>query len=214
MNGDSACAGAIISIFSSAFTRLCAWRALVALRLEAVDIALQMLDRALLLHIRALLQRELLRAQHFELRVVAAVALDLLVLQMQRDVADRIEEFAVVRDHDQRAWITVQPVFEPDDRVQIQVIGRFVEQQQIRAAHQRLREIQTHAPAAREAADRLAGLVEREAEAEQQRFGACGRGVAVGVGESRVCFAFGRAVMRSGGRGNRGFDRAQGRVAV
>ena len=58
------------------------------LGLEAVDVALQMLDGFLLLFIRALLQRNLLRTQDFELRVVAAVALDLLVLEVQCDIAD------------------------------------------------------------------------------------------------------------------------------
>ena len=83
------------------------------------------------------------------------------------------------------------------------MVGRFVEQQQVGAAHQRLREVQAHAPAAREAADRLARLFQREAEAEQQGFGARGRGVAVGVGECGVRFAFGRAVVRGGGGGDR-----------
>ncbi len=66
------------------------------LRLEAVDEALQVGDRALLLLERALLERQLLRAQDLELRVVAAVAFDLEVLDMQRHIADRIEEFAIV----------------------------------------------------------------------------------------------------------------------
>jgi len=184
------------------------------LRLEAVDEALQMLDGLALLLISALLQRQLLRALHFELRVVAAVPLDLLVFQMQRNIADRIEKFAVVRDHDQRARIAMQPVFEPDDGVEVQVVGRFVEQQQIRAAHQCLGEIQAHAPAARETAHARACLVEREAEAEQQCFGARRRRVAVGVGERGVRFGFGRAVMRGGRRRDACFDRAQRRIAV
>ena len=66
------------------------------------------------------------------------------------------------------------------------MVGRFVEQQQVGAAHQRLRQVQPHAPAAREAATRLARLFEREAQAEQQRLGARARGVAVGVGERGV----------------------------
>ncbi len=108
----------------------------------------------------------------------------------------------------------MQPVFQPDDCVEIQVVGRFVEQQQVGAAHQRLRQIQPHAPAAREAADRLARLFEREAEAEQQSLGAGGRGVAVGVGERGMRFAFRGAVMRGRGFGDACFDGAQGSVAV
>src|SRR3989442_312079 len=52
------------------------------------------------------------------------------------------------------------------------MVGRLVEEQQIRAAHQRLREIEAHAPAAREARDRPVGLIGAEAQAEGQRVGA------------------------------------------
>ena len=61
---------------------------------------------------------------------------------------DRIEKFAIVRYQQQRALIATQPRFEPHDGVQIQMVRRFVEQQQIGTAHQRLRQIQAHAPAA------------------------------------------------------------------
>lgn len=173
-----------------------------------------MFDRAPLLLIRALLQGDLLGAQDFELRIVAAVALDLLLLQMQRDIAHRIEKFAVVRNHDQRARIAMQPVFEPDDGVEVQVVGRLVEQQQVGAAHQRLSQVQAHAPAAGEACHRQARLLEREAQAEQQRFGARRGGIAVGVGKGRVCFAFRGAVVCGGGGSNRCLDGAQRGVAV
>jgi hypothetical protein len=174
--------------------------------LEAVDKALQMLDRLLLLLIGALLQCELLGPQDLELRVIAAIALDLTVLQMQRNIAHRIEELAVMRDHDERTRIAVQPVFEPDDCIEVEVVRRFVEQQQVRTAHQRLREIQPHAPAARKAAHARARLFEREAKAEQQRFGARRRGVAVRVRERGVRFGFGGAVMRGRSGGNTRFD--------
>jgi hypothetical protein len=44
--------------------------------------------------------------------------------------------------------ILSQPVLEPQHGVQVEVIGRLVEQQKIGTAHQRLREIQAHAPSA------------------------------------------------------------------
>ncbi len=47
VNGKLVCAGAISFIFSSAFTRLCACLALVGLRLEPVDEALQVRHRPL-----------------------------------------------------------------------------------------------------------------------------------------------------------------------
>ena len=68
----------------------------------------------------------------------------------------RVEKFAVVRDQQQRAGIALEPVFEPEHGVEIEVVGRLVEQQQVGAAHQRLGQIQAHAPAAGEFAHRRA----------------------------------------------------------
>ena len=72
-------------------------------------------------------------------------------------------------DHHDRAGVALQPGFEPDERVQVQVVGRFVEEQQVGRAHQRARELQAHAPAAREAVDGLLALRRLEAQAQQQR---------------------------------------------
>ena len=72
-------------------------------------------------------------------------------------------------DHDQRAGVALQPGLEPDEGVEVQVVGRLVEQQQVGRAHQRPRELQAHAPAAGEAVDRRVELVAREAQAQQQR---------------------------------------------
>jgi hypothetical protein len=184
------------------------------LGLEAIDEALQMGDRFLLLLVGALLQRKLLRAKDLELRVVAAVARHPSILQMQRDVAHRVQELAVMRNHDQRAGVAVQPVLEPDDRVEIEVIRRLVEQQQIGAAHQCLREVQPHAPAARKARDAFARLRERKAQPEQQRLGAGGRRIAIRIGEGCMLVGESLAVMGAFGRGDARFDLAQIGVAV
>ena len=199
------------------FERLHATLRLACLRrlgLEARDERLQVRNRLLLLLEGALLQRQLLAAQDFELTVVATVTLDLLILDVQRDVADLVEKFAIVRNHDERTGVTLEPVFEPDDGVQIQVVGRLVEQQQIGRAHERLRQIQAHAPPAREAGDRQLRLRQRKAEAEQQRLAAGRGGVPVGVGEGRVGVGLGMAVVSDFRRRNIRFDLTQPRVAV
>jgi hypothetical protein len=59
--------------------------------------------------------------------------------------------------------------FQPDQRVEVEVVGRFVEQQQVGRAHQRARQLQAHAPAAGEAVDRVVELGRLEAETEDQR---------------------------------------------
>jgi hypothetical protein len=73
---------------------------------------------------------------------------------VQRDVGDGVEELAVVADHDHGAGVALEPGFQPDQGVQVQVVGGFVEQQQVGRAHQRAGQLQAHAPAAGEAVDR------------------------------------------------------------
>ena len=94
----------------------------------------------------------------------------------------------------QRAGVALEPVLEPEDRVEVEVVGRLVEQQQVGRAHQRLREVQPHAPAAGKARHRVVHLLVREAEPMQQLFGARARRVRVGVRQLGV------AALRCGGR--------------
>jgi hypothetical protein len=145
---------------------------LAGLGLEAVDELLQVGDLVLLLGERRLLQFHLLGAQFLELAVVAAVAGQLGVVDVQRHVGDRVQEFAVVADDDHRAGIALQPAFQPDQGVQVQVVGGFVQQQQVGRAHQRAGQLQAHAPAARKAVDRVVQLAHLEAQAQDQRLGA------------------------------------------
>ncbi len=187
---------------------------LAGLGFEARDERFEVCDLFLLARVGRFLQGHLLQALRFELRVVAAVALELAVLDVQRDVADGVEEFAVVRNHHQRAGVAREPVFQPHHGVEVQVVGGFVEQQQVGRAHQRLRQVQPHAPAAREAGHRLLRLRHGEAEAEQQRLGARRSGVAVGIGEGGVGFGLGVAVVARFGIGQAALDVAQARVAV
>ena len=53
------------------------------------------------------------------------------MVDVQGDLGDRIQEFAVMADDDQGAAIALQPTLEPDQGVQVQVIGGLVEQHQV-----------------------------------------------------------------------------------
>ena len=76
------------------------------------------------------------------------------------------------------------------------MIRRLVEEQEIRATHERGREIQPHAPAARELRDRALVLVRREAEAVQEPARAGARGVASDRVQALVQGAIRRGVVR------------------
>jgi len=164
---------------------------LAGLGLEAGDEALQVRDLQLLFLKPGLLQFQLLRAQDFKGRVIAAVAGQLHLVDVQHDVADRIQEFAIMRNHDQGAGIAPQPVLQPDDGIQIKMVGRLVEQQQVGRAHQGLGQIQPHAPAAGECRNAVAGLRYGEPQTQQQGLGAGGGGIAIGIRIGGVGVRFG-----------------------
>ena len=72
---------------------------------------------------------------------VAGVLKHCLLFDMDNFVDDGIEKIAIVGDEDQRSRIALQPLLQPDHRIEIEVVGRFIEQQQIGAADQRLGEL-------------------------------------------------------------------------
>ena len=139
------------------------------LRAKAFDERVQVIDALLLRRALALGLHPALRAQSLEGAVAARVAHQLRVVQMQCRGGDAIEEIAVVRDDDDRSRIAQQPALEPQDRVEVEMVGRLVEQQQLARREQRARQVQPHAPAARQRVDRRRRLRRVEAQAGQQR---------------------------------------------
>ncbi len=105
-------------------------------------------------------------------------------------VGDRVEKDAVVSNDQQRSGIPAQMILEPHHRVEVQVVRRFVEQQQIRSAHQRLREIQPDPPAAGEFAIRSGEVARCKPEAVEDRRSARRCGVATQIVE--LCVQIGK----------------------
>jgi len=122
------------------------------------------LDLALLPRKECGLLGKFRRTLLFEGGVVAAIRVRHAVLEVDDAIGHSIEKLAVMRDQQQRPRIIAQPGFQPKDRVEVQVIGRLIEQQQIRAAHERLRHIQPHAPAAGEFPHHARFIIRCEAE--------------------------------------------------
>jgi hypothetical protein len=115
-------------------------------------------------------QRELLRAAQLELRVVARVRDELAVVDVH-DAADRRRrgKSRSWRDEQQRAGIPAETVLEPQHGIEVEVVRGLVEQQEVGARLQRLREVEAHAPSAGEARNRIAVPRLRETEPGQQR---------------------------------------------
>ena len=163
---------------------------------------------------RGLLQHELLGTHVLELAVVAAITYELRVVDVHRHLCHRVEEFAVVADCDHRSLIALEPGFQPNERVEVQVVGWLVEQQQVGRAHERARQLQPHAPAAGEAVDRLAKLRSTEAKAQDQRLGTCGGIMCAGVVQGHVGVRHAHAVVASLGGGYFGLRGQQHRVTL
>ncbi len=136
------------------------------------------------------------------LQLVAALALDQVgriaplvfdqppARDLDRTIGHAVQKVAVVRDQDDSARIVCQVILEPVARLEVEMVGRLVEHQKFRAAHQQFRQRDTHPDAAGKLGHvaREVGLT--EAQPEQHRFGA-----AVGeLGERRV--VLGSAMMR------------------
>ena len=55
-----------------------------------------------------------------------------------------VEEVTVMADHDDAAVVVGEELFKPRDGFDVEVVGRFVEQQQVRAREDRLGQQHTH----------------------------------------------------------------------
>ena len=82
-------------------------------------------------------------------RVVAEPA----AVELRDAGGDRVEKAPVVRDADHGAGETLQQRLEPRDGAEVEMVGRLVEQQDVRVGRQRLRERDALLPAARKRPD-------------------------------------------------------------
>ena len=105
------------------------------------------------------------RARRPVLRIGAPVLDELALVEVQ-DARDRlVEQRDVVAHHEQRAAVRAQEAHEPVLGVDVEVVGRLVEEQQVAAREQDARELDPPALAARERVDRHVEPVAAQAEA-------------------------------------------------
>ena len=120
------------------------------------------------------------------LAVVAQIGAGDAPLRFHDLVADPIQEGPVVADHHQRAGLADQVPLQPLDGFNIQVVGGFVQQQQIRLLQQHLAQGDPHLPAAGVVAHQLFCSLRREADRGQQLVDAGIEFVAVQALEARL----------------------------
>src|SRR5215471_16608851 len=128
-------------------------RGLRRMRGEALDEPLLFREHRLLACIRGLAVRLANRALALVEIVVAGVGGDFAAVDLGNPRADAIHELAVVRRHQQRAGALLEKRFEPDDRLDVQMVRRLLHQQDVRLAEQHARHRDAHLPAARQRTD-------------------------------------------------------------
>ncbi|MNZ89409.1 hypothetical protein D3C78_1083330 [compost metagenome] len=184
------------------------------LGLEAGDVAFHVRTLRLLLLVGLLLLGQTFGTGALEGAVATAVQGDLALIDVGHVVDHGIEEVPVVGNQHQGAGITLEPLFEPDDGVEVQVVGRFVEQQQVRWAHQGLRQVQAHPPATGEIPDLAIHLLVGESKSGQQLARPGIGGVTVGAVEFRVQSGLSGTVMGRFGCRQVALHLAQAQVAI
>ena len=102
---------------------------------EAADKIFQVRDFFLLLVESLILLRYALSAGALEIVVVSAVAINHMVVNMGNTVDAGIEKFAVMRNQNKAAGVASKVLFKPENRLQVEVIGGFIQQQQIGSMH-------------------------------------------------------------------------------
>ncbi|MNS80480.1 hypothetical protein D3C72_1141600 [compost metagenome] len=109
----------------------------------------------------------LCRRRHV-LVVVARINAQLAVVQIGHVGADHVQEVTVVRNDDHGAATFVQHLLQPANGVDVQVVRRFIEQQNFWIGEQRLRQKHTQLPAWCDFAHQAVMLLHRNTDAEQQ----------------------------------------------
>mmetsp|Transcript_29547 Transcript_29547/g.96294 ORF Transcript_29547/g.96294 Transcript_29547/m.96294 type:complete len:428 (+) Transcript_29547:149-1432(+) len=110
----------------------------------------ELVDVGLLFLVHLELQPLLLLHRLHELGVVSSVQPQQPAAQPERVRADGVQEVLAVRDEEEALRVRGEVLLEPDARLQVEVVGRLVQQQQLGLVHDRDCDRHAHLPAARQ----------------------------------------------------------------
>ncbi len=161
---------------------------------EAGNKVLQLRNLFLALRVFGFDARAHLRLGDDHVVVAADVHDDGFVVDVRGVRADRIQEMAIVRDDDQHAFEFVQIFLEPMHGIEVEVVGRLVEQQRGRRTEERLREQHADFLSALQFAHFAFVQIALDAEAVEQRARVGFGGVAAFFADDAFEFAEAHAV--------------------
>ncbi len=153
--------------------------------------------------------RLLLAPLALEAGIIAAPEGKLRLIEMEDMVGDGIKEVAIVADDEDRRRIARQIVDEPERAFEIEIIGRLVEEQQVRRRKEHRRQRHAHPPAAGKFREWAALRLVIEAQTGKNMRRARRRGMGVDVDKAGLDFS---DAMRIGRRF--GLDKQSGALNI
>ena len=137
---------------------------------ELLDELFGLFDHPLLVLVGGQLLRTPFGAQHDVFRVGHLVVVDLAQRQFDGACGDVVQKGAVVRNDEHGAVVAFQILLQPLDRLDVQMVGRFVQQEDRGASQQQFGQLDAHAPAARELGGGAAEIRPLETQSQQRLF--------------------------------------------
>lgn len=156
----------------------CTKEALLALNLyvykivpELVDERLHVFELHLLVFNFSAISFSALNSDLLKSVVVTAIVIQFFVEKMNNFIASHVQKLSGVRHDNNCTFAVANIVLEPHDSVQIQVIGWFVQQKNLRFDEEGSGQGDSHSPTSGKRADRFAQHVRSKAETSQNNRG-------------------------------------------
>ena len=135
---------------------------------KLLDKLLRLLDEALLILIGRHLLFATLGTQHHILRIGHLIVVGLTQRYLDGARSYIIQEGTVVRDEQNRTVIVLQILLQPLNTLNIEVVGRLIEQKYRGALEQQLSQLNTHTPATRKLSCGTLEICALESQAKQR----------------------------------------------
>ena len=104
------------------------------------------MNHFLLILISALLLLDSLFAQFNKVRIIHVVVINFPTRNFDGAIRDIINKRLIVRNEHQHIGLSFQEILKPLNRLNVQMVGRLIEQQHIGALEQNLSQFNTHSP--------------------------------------------------------------------
>ena len=146
---------------------------------ESVDKHFQLFNTFALVAIRSFQLLPTLRLLGSVFVVIARVEVNALIPDFDDLIDGHVQKVAVVRNEHKRIGVILEVIFQPITRFEIKMVGRFVEEQQIRLLEKQFGQRNSHLPAARKFLGAAFPIALRKPQAGEHRTGLRFNGITI-----------------------------------